>query len=401
MKWQLRDLNDGYPTAFESFDQLSAYCFDHRDSLADNIVAYVKDAGACYLYGRQDAIPNGVSYLPVKGVVGSEVQETGRLLLLGAKLSDVQSILDTYTTQEQFAYISNYIDILSRPTHIHAVVDTPPTEEGSANPDGQGEWEGQPATEGCIVICGVDQYIALRQPDGENDTEAWRKIADSRLYLTQYEADVMFGEISAAISSLHEYQHTTLSPTWANSHNSVTGAVSSDMQVIASVSATSETLSAPGAGDTVIVRKPISPGDSPTLDTAYSWCDGEWRALQGNYSADNVFFDCDIKLAGDWVNIGNISKSSTTATGTYAAKGKSIKQILSAMFCAASQPEITAQPSVSLTATVNGQSLTATRWFEVGTPLTSLTYSASFDPGSYTEYEGQVATGVTASAWSA
>jgi len=173
------------------------------------------------------------------------------------------------------------------------------------------------------------------------------------------------------------------------------------MQVIASVSATSETLSAPGAGDTVIVRKPIFPGDSPTLDTAYSWYDGEWRALQGNYSADNVFFDCDIKLAGNWVNVGNISKSSTTATGTYAAKGKSIKQILSAMFCAVVQPSIssTVQPSVSLTAKKDGTAFTTDKWVEVGTSV-SFGYSTSFNAGSYTAFPGQVATGVTAESYS-
>lgn len=191
-------------------------------------------------------------------------------------------------------------------------------------------------------------------------------------------------------------------PTWADSHRQSDAAVSSDTDIISISSNWVDTLSAPHAGDTVIVRKPIlSTAESATLDTAYSYYNGEWRPLQGNYSADNVFFDCDIKLAGDWVNIGNIRKDSTEATGTYEAKGKSIKQILSAMFCAVTQPAITAEPSVSLTATVNGQSLTTTRWFEVGTPLTSLTYSASFSPGSYTEYEGQVATGVTASAWSA
>lgn len=71
------------------------------------------------------------------------------------------------------------------------------------------------------------------------------------------------------------------------------------------------------------------------------------------------------------------------------------------MFSQRQQPSITANPSVSLTATVNGQSLTTTRWFEVGTPLTSLAYNASFSPGSYTAFPGQVATGVEASSWSA
>ena len=53
--------------------------------------------------------------------------------------------------------------------------------------------------------------------------------------------------------------------------------------------------------------------------TAYVWDasvagSNKWAAMDGNYSAENVYFKNDISCAGDYTQVGNISKS---ATGTY------------------------------------------------------------------------------------
>ena len=71
------------------------------------------------------------------------------------------------------------------------------------------------------------------------------------------------------------------------------------------------------AGDTAIVKRVIT-GDK-TSYTAYVY-DGTWKAMDGNYRADNVYFDDDITYT---VAIGTLSKPSGSAK--FAAKGKNVE----------------------------------------------------------------------------
>lgn len=94
-------------------------------------------------------------------------------------------------------------------------------------------------------------------------------------------------------------------------------------------------------GDMVIVVEPLYTGSTQNTRTAYVWqevVDAEgkksesWAALDGNYSAENVYFDEDIVLAGTYTRVGNVTKTSTSATGTLSSKGKSLSQVMQTIF---------------------------------------------------------------------
>lgn len=133
-------------------------------------------------------------------------------------------------------------------------------------------------------------------------------------------------------------------------------------------------------GDTAIVKRVIS-GDK-TSYTAYVY-DGEWKAMDGNYRADNVYFDDDITYT---VAIGTLAKPSGSAK--FAAKGKNVEQVLSSLMAQEVNPS-KSNPAVSFSA----QGGFGT--FEIGTKK-NLTYTAALSTGSYTYGP---ATGITAQTW--
>ena len=133
-------------------------------------------------------------------------------------------------------------------------------------------------------------------------------------------------------------------------------------------------------GDTAIVKRVIS-GDKISY-TAYVY-DGEWKAMDGNYRADNVYFDDDIIYT---VAIGTLAKPSGSAK--FAAKGKNVEQVLSSLMAQEANPT-KSNPAVSFSA----QGGFGT--FEIGTKK-NLTYTAALSAGSYTYGP---ATGITAQTW--
>ena len=133
-------------------------------------------------------------------------------------------------------------------------------------------------------------------------------------------------------------------------------------------------------GDTAIVKRVIS-GDKISY-TAYVY-DGEWKAMDGNYRADNVYFDDDITYT---VAIGTLAKPSGSAK--FAAKGKNVEQVLSSLMAQEANPS-KSNPAVFFSA----QGGFGT--FEIGTKK-NLTYTAALSAGSYTYGP---ATGITAQTW--
>ena len=134
-------------------------------------------------------------------------------------------------------------------------------------------------------------------------------------------------------------------------------------------------------GDTAIVKRVIT-GDK-TSYTAYVY-DGGWKAMDGNYRADNVYFDDDITYT---VAIGTLAQPSGSAK--FNAKGKNVKQVFSSLMAQEANPGKT-NPAVSFS--VEGGFGT----FEIGTKK-NLTYTAALSAGSYTYGP---ATGITAQSWS-
>lgn len=133
-------------------------------------------------------------------------------------------------------------------------------------------------------------------------------------------------------------------------------------------------------GDTAIVKREITTGK--TSYTAYVY-DGEWKAMDGNYRADNVYFDDDITYT---VAIGTLAKPSGSAK--FNAKGKNVEQVLSSLMAQEANPS-KSNPAVSFSA----QGGFGT--FEIGTKK-NLTYTAALSAGGYTYGP---ATGITAQSW--
>ncbi len=129
-----------------------------------------------------------------------------------------------------------------------------------------------------------------------------------------------------------------------------------------------------------------------TQHTAYTYVagaddeEGTFKALSGNYNADNVYFDSDITLAGDYTAVGNVKLNE----GKLQSKGKSISELFDQIFTKELEPTIT-QPSLTIT-------LGSTGSHEVGTILNP-TYKITFNKGSY-QY-GPSDTGVTVTGSSA
>lgn len=145
------------------------------------------------------------------------------------------------------------------------------------------------------------------------------------------------------------------------------------------------TIANPKQGDTAIVRKAID--DTHKSYTAYVYSGEAWSAMDGNYNANNVYLDADITMAGNYTQVGNLTKTQT-GTATFSTRGKSVAEALTEIFSKRLQPTITANPAVTLTF---GQE----KAYEVGTTV-SPTYSASLSAGSYTYGP---ATGITATSW--
>ena len=135
-------------------------------------------------------------------------------------------------------------------------------------------------------------------------------------------------------------------------------------------------------GDTAIVKRDIAGGKSSY--TAYVY-DGEWKAMDGNYRADNVYFDEDLIYTA---NIG-VKTVPGSGSGTITAAGKNVEEVLKSILAEEKNPRIT-QPAASVTA-INVDT------YEIGTSK-DITYTAKLSKGSY-EYgpdTGIVAGTVTA-----
>lgn len=118
--------------------------------------------------------------------------------------------------------------------------------------------------------------------------------------------------------------------------------------------------------------------------TAYVYDGTVWAAMDGNYSAENVYFPNDLTYTA---NIGVLTVPSS-GSGTIAASGKSVKDVFASILAQEKNPGKT-EPAVTLNCPQMGA-------YEVGTKVTP-TYSASLSAGAYTYGP---ATGIVPTGWS-
>lgn len=130
----------------------------------------------------------------------------------------------------------------------------------------------------------------------------------------------------------------------------------------------------------VCVIKELLFGDSYS-HTAYVYDGTHWKAMDGNYNAENVYFDQNLTFTTDvgYVEIG------TSGSEVVQTQGKNVKEVFEMLFSQPENPDVT-QPSLSIAAAQN-------KAYEVGSTVTP-SYTLTFKPGSY-EY-GPSPTGVTA-----
>lgn len=139
------------------------------------------------------------------------------------------------------------------------------------------------------------------------------------------------------------------------------------------------------SGDIAIVKDLIAgEGEGAKYQhTAYVYNGTAWAAMDGNYNAENVYFDKDLITTSA---VGNITL--TNGQATIAATGKNLKQVFDTIFVKEKNPSVT-QPSVSVSLANAGAK-------EVGTKVTP-SYTATFNSG---KYEFGPATGCSITSWS-
>lgn len=142
------------------------------------------------------------------------------------------------------------------------------------------------------------------------------------------------------------------------------------------------TIATPVQGDMAVVENAFVEGK--TSRTAYFYDGANWAAFDGNYSADNVYFDEDITYT---VGFGTLAKPASSAK--FAATGKNVTEVFKTLMATEQNPSKT-EPAVFFSA----QDGFGT--FEIGTKK-NLTYTAALSAGEYTYGP---ATGITAQSWS-
>ena len=141
------------------------------------------------------------------------------------------------------------------------------------------------------------------------------------------------------------------------------------------------TVGSPKKGDIAVIKRVIA-ADKHSY-TAYVYDGTKWEAADGNYNANNVYFDQDLIITA---NIG-VQTVGSTGSKTLDTTGKNVKQVFDMIMAAEKNPAIT-QPSVSITCSQMGN-------YEVGTQVTPQ-FSVALNAGNY---QYGPATGVAATTY--
>lgn len=140
-------------------------------------------------------------------------------------------------------------------------------------------------------------------------------------------------------------------------------------------------------GDIFIMKRLIAEGKYSY--TGYVYDGTNLVAMDGNYSAENVYLADDITMAGNYTRVGNLEKK-LDGTNTFSTKGKSVAEAFTEIFSKRLQPTEanTTKPAVTL-------SFNQADAYEIGTVVTP-TYAASLSAGKYIYGPD---TGITAQTW--
>ena len=238
----------------------------------------------------------------------------------------------------------------------------------------------------------INTRVVLR-----NDTAAnWKAIENDRtLALKEGEMGIENDTGLFKLGKMIEVEGEMVLATWAELEyaNDVP-----DLSGVTNHVKEAETLAGLGngtvVGDVGIVKAPMYEGSTEYTYTAYVWNGTAWAAMDGNYSAENVFILQAITLAGDYgqvydtadkkyydiTSLGNYRKGDVIEAGT------SIGDVFKKLFTKTLQPSKTA-PTATISATGDDGGK------ETGDTYTKPTGTITVTAGSYTN-EG-TNTGVT------
>ena len=157
-------------------------------------------------------------------------------------------------------------------------------------------------------------------------------------------------------------------PVAASHYEGVRGDGESDMDVIARVIADSEAATA--KDDIFVVKALISEGKYS--HTAYVYDGAKWVAMDGNYNAENVYFDEDLITS---YAMGQIKL--TNGAATIPAAGKNLKQIWDAIYLTETKTGLQGtKPSCTISAN-------DVVYLEVGSTLAGQTVTLGLNKGKY------------------
>jgi hypothetical protein len=124
-------------------------------------------------------------------------------------------------------------------------------------------------------------------------------------------------------------------------------------------------------GDILIIKDKIGNDTNKYQHTAYVFYNNEWTAMDGNYDAENVYFNEDFIFTE---NVGTIIVPEI-GNLTVEAKGKNLKEFLSTIFAAEKDPEVEL-PSAKIELGMSNDA------YEVGTNYLP-SYEITFNDGNY------------------
>lgn len=225
-----------------------------------------------------------------------------------------------------------------------------------------------------VTASWADSTLVLEKGEVGIDTEKGIfKIGDGEHTFSQItKYFTSFDEVMKAITEATKNLHTT-------------DVYEAEVDLGANKLAALKTLAtAPVKGDVGIVKEKLSP-EGKYQYTAYVYDGENWAAMDGNYDAENVYFQKDLTITAP-IGVQTIPSSGSKVLST---TGKNLKQIFD-MIVAEEKTPSTAQPTASLNSSNIGAK-------EVGTNI-AVAYSFATNPGSYTYGP---ATGVTFSGYEA
>ena len=144
-------------------------------------------------------------------------------------------------------------------------------------------------------------------------------------------------------------------------------------------------------GDVAVVKTQIV--DDKYSYAGYTWNGTQWRAMDGNYNAENVFFDEDLVVTSAIGTITQESIDENNGSVKLESTGKNVKEVFATLLAEEKQPTID-DPEYTLSA-----SAVLAKNAEIGNYINGFKWDGTWSEGSYefgSKEDSSTGTGITA-----